>query len=134
VSGQGFLWSVFKFWSCSSRARQCPAGSDNVQLEVSVCGWLEKDLELSDSIIFISSIMPLLVVWCSYTQKNKNSFFNLILHQYWTLSLHIFLTSWELPLLILFWHWLFRDCGVEYFISYDQFLILISMSLHILIQ
>jgi hypothetical protein len=44
-------------------------GPDNVQLAVSVCGGLGKDLELLGSIIFTSSIMTLLIVRCSYTQE-----------------------------------------------------------------
>jgi hypothetical protein len=42
---------------------------DNVRLEVSVCGWIEKELESLDSIIFTSSNTPLLKVRCSYTQE-----------------------------------------------------------------
>jgi hypothetical protein len=38
LSGQGFLGSVFEFWSGSSRAEQYLARPDNVRLEVSVCG------------------------------------------------------------------------------------------------
>jgi hypothetical protein len=44
-------------------------GPDNVRLEVFVCGRLRKDLELLDLIIFTSSITPLLIVRCSYTQQ-----------------------------------------------------------------
>jgi hypothetical protein len=65
----------------SDRAGQCPVGTlcekwglsrvgpDNVQLEVSVCGWIGKDLESLDSIIFTSSNTPLLIVRYSYTQE-----------------------------------------------------------------
>jgi hypothetical protein len=52
----------------------------------------------------------------------------------WLLPLHLFLTSWGLPHLILFWHWLLRGCDLGYFKSYNQFPLLISKSLYILIQ
>jgi hypothetical protein len=52
----------------------------------------------------------------------------------WLLSLYLFLTSWGLPHLILFWHWLLGGCDLEYFKPYDQFPLLISRSLYILIQ
>jgi hypothetical protein len=41
----------------------------NVRLEVSVCGWIGKDLESLDSIIFISFNTSLLIVRYSYTQE-----------------------------------------------------------------
>jgi hypothetical protein len=44
-------------------------GSDNVQLEISVCGWIRKDLKLLDSIIFTSSNTSLLIVQYSYTHE-----------------------------------------------------------------
>jgi hypothetical protein len=58
-----------KMGALSGRVGQCPAGSDNVHLEVSVCGWIGKDLELLDSIIFTSSNTSLLIVRYSYTQE-----------------------------------------------------------------
>jgi hypothetical protein len=58
-----------KMGALSGRDRQCPVGSDNVRLEVSVCGWIGKDLKSLDSIIFISSNMLLLIVRYSYTQE-----------------------------------------------------------------
>jgi hypothetical protein len=44
-------------------------GPDNVRLEVSVCGWIRKDLESLNSIIFTLSNTPLLIVWYFYTQE-----------------------------------------------------------------
>jgi hypothetical protein len=44
-------------------------GPDNVRLEVFVCGWIGKDLESLNSIIFTSSNTPLLIVQYSYTQE-----------------------------------------------------------------
>jgi hypothetical protein len=44
-------------------------GSDNVRLGVSVLDGLEKTWSLLDLTSFTSSIMPFLIVWCSYTQK-----------------------------------------------------------------
>jgi hypothetical protein len=52
----------------------------------------------------------------------------------WLLPLHLFLTSWGLPHLILFWHWLLGGCDLRYFKPYNQFSLLISKSLYILIQ
>jgi hypothetical protein len=52
----------------------------------------------------------------------------------WLLPLHLFLTSWGLPHLILFWYWLLGDCDLGYFKPYDQFPLLIFKSLYILIQ
>jgi hypothetical protein len=44
-------------------------GPDNVRLEVSVCGWIGKNFESLDLIIFTSSNTPLVIVRCSYTQE-----------------------------------------------------------------
>jgi hypothetical protein len=52
----------------------------------------------------------------------------------WLLPLQLFLTSWGLPHLILFWHWLLGGCDLVYFKPYNQFPHLISISLYILIQ
>jgi hypothetical protein len=52
----------------------------------------------------------------------------------WLLSLHLFLTSWGLSHLILFWHWLLGGCDLGYCKPYNQFPFLISKSYYILIQ
>jgi hypothetical protein len=39
----------------------------------------------------------------------------------WLLPLHLFLTSWGLTHLILFWHWLLGGCDLGYFKTYNQF-------------
>jgi hypothetical protein len=49
----------------------------------------------------------------------------------WLLALHLFLTSWGLSHLILFWHWLLGGCDLGYFKSYNQFPPLIFKSFYI---
>jgi hypothetical protein len=53
--GWNSLWLVEAFLG---RARHCLAGPDNDWLGVPICGWLERDLESLDLIIFTSSTRP----------------------------------------------------------------------------
>jgi hypothetical protein len=125
--------------------------SSSVQTGPSSFSWFSEMWSVCDHYVSLISLGYLVFCWaldfidnlCSipldratylYSRLNIKYISSTWAGTWWLLPLHLFLTSWGLPHLILFWHWLLGSCDLRYFKPYNQFSLLISKSLYILIQ